>query len=143
MQTKFFMKLRRIFFVSLFSLFVLCQAGFAELIDNGDGTVTDTKTGLMWQKVEAGIKTWEAALSYTKALKLAGHSDWRLPNRNELESIVDYRSEFPDAMSSQYWSSTSNETNSDYAWTVAFLDGGIYSNNKDSSLNVRAVRGEQ
>jgi hypothetical protein len=62
----------------------------AALIDNGNGTVTDTGSGLMWQKATApGTYTWQAALSYCENLSLAGHSDWRLPNRNELESLVD------------------------------------------------------
>ena len=61
-------------------------------IDNGDGTITDTVTGLMWQKATApGTYTWEQALTYCENLTLAGdYSDWRLPNRNELQSIVDY-----------------------------------------------------
>jgi len=67
--------MRKIFLISMLSLFVFCSTGYAELIDNGDGTVTDTKTGLMWQKAEAGTKPWEAALAYCETLGLAGHSD--------------------------------------------------------------------
>ena len=62
-------------------------------IDNGDGTISDTSTGLMWQKATApGTYTWEQALTYCENLTLpaGGYSDWRLPNRNELQSIVDY-----------------------------------------------------
>ncbi len=59
--------------------------------DNGDGTITDRATGLMWQKADSGKgMNWGQALAYAGNLKLAGHSDWRLPNAKELQSIVDY-----------------------------------------------------
>ena len=59
--------------------------------DNGDGTVTDTATGLMWQKADSGKGlNWEEALTYAATLRLAGQADWRLPNAKELQSIVDY-----------------------------------------------------
>ena len=58
--------------------------------DNGDGTVTDSATGLMWQKGYAKGLNWEDALRYAENLELAGHSDWRLPDIKELQSIVDY-----------------------------------------------------
>ncbi len=59
--------------------------------DNGDGTVTDRATGLMWQKAdsEKGMN-WQQALDYAEKLTLAGHDDWRLPNAKELQSLVDY-----------------------------------------------------
>jgi hypothetical protein len=62
--------------------------------DNGDGTISDRATGLMWS--EADSKTglnWEAALAWVQAMnaeKYCGYSDWRLPNGKELQSIVDY-----------------------------------------------------
>ena len=65
--------------------------GKNNFIDNGDGTVSDYATGLMWQKADDGIaRDWEAALAYSENLELAGYSDWRLPNAKELQSIVDY-----------------------------------------------------
>lgn len=61
------------------------------LFDNGDGTVSDYATGLMWQKADAGRRMdWESALAYAEALTLAGHTDWHLPTAKELQSIVDY-----------------------------------------------------
>lgn len=60
-------------------------------VDNGDGTVSDNATGLMWQKADDGIgRDWEESLSYAENLELGTHSDWRLPNAKELQSIVDY-----------------------------------------------------
>ncbi|GEM_PF-1321741 len=62
--------------------------------DNGDGTVTDDATGLMWMKADsASAMSWEAALEYVKTQNTAnylGYSDWRLPNAKELQSLVDY-----------------------------------------------------
>jgi hypothetical protein len=68
--------------------------------DNGNGTVTDKATGLMWMTVDSGkLKAgknkdgklnWHEALRWTQNLEYAGYSDWRLPNAKELQSIVDY-----------------------------------------------------
>lgn len=65
--------------------------GVNEYFDNGDGTITDSSTGLMWQKNDSNDSlNWEYALAYAEDLTLAGYSDWRLPNTKELQSIVDY-----------------------------------------------------
>ncbi len=71
--------------------------GRNKFLDNGNGTVTDMATGLMWQKNDSGITmNWKDALSYAENLKYAGYDDWRLPNAKELHSIVDY-TRAPDA----------------------------------------------
>ncbi|MCK5642463.1 MAG: DUF1566 domain-containing protein, partial [Gammaproteobacteria bacterium] len=77
--------------------------------DNGDGTVTDKATGLMWMKIDSGklkagtakdgTMDWRQALDWAENLEYAGYSDWRLPNAKELHSIVDY-SRCPDATKS-------------------------------------------
>lgn len=56
--------------------------------DNGDGTVTDNVTGLMWLQDMGGKMTWDEALSYAENFELAGYTDRRLPNAKELQSIV-------------------------------------------------------
>jgi hypothetical protein len=59
--------------------------------DNGDGTVTDNVTGLMWEKaVSDRPLTWEESLRRCEDLELGGHDDWRLPSINELQSLVTY-----------------------------------------------------
>lgn len=71
--------------------------GVNDFVDNGDGTVVDRATGLMWQKADSGRgMDWTEALVYAETLELAGQTDWRLPNAKELQSIVDY-SRAPDA----------------------------------------------
>jgi len=67
------------------------EYGINSFIDNGDGTVTDLATGLMWQKADSGTgMDWKDSLEYAENLELAGYDDWRLPNAKELQSIVDY-----------------------------------------------------
>ncbi|MGE5279247.1 MAG: DUF1566 domain-containing protein [Deltaproteobacteria bacterium] len=74
--------------------------GANDFVDNGDGTVTDAATGLMWMKADAGRPMgWEEALAYAEDLRYAGHDDWRLPNAKELQYIVDY-TRSPDATGS-------------------------------------------
>lgn len=59
--------------------------------DNGDGTITDQATGLMWMQDDNGTGlNWPDALAYAESFVYAGFSDWRLPNAKELQSIVDY-----------------------------------------------------
>jgi hypothetical protein len=65
--------------------------GVNQFIDNGDGTVTDQATGLMWMQQDSGAgMTWQDALAWAEAAQTAGHGDWRLPNAKELQSILDY-----------------------------------------------------
>jgi Protein of unknown function (DUF1566)/EF hand len=74
--------------------------GRNDFVDNGDGTVTDRATGLMWMKLDSGAiggagehdgkLNWQEALRWAEDLTYAGHDDWRLPNAKELQSIVDY-----------------------------------------------------
>ncbi len=71
--------------------------GVNDFEDNGDGTVTDHATGLMWQQNDSGAgMLWADALDYAQAMNASnylGHSDWRLPNAKELHSILDYNLE--------------------------------------------------
>jgi arylsulfatase A-like enzyme len=59
-------------------------------VNNGDGTITDLDTGLMWSQLPGASTTWDAALSYAENLSLGGFSDWRLPNVKELQTLTDY-----------------------------------------------------
>ena len=67
------------------------SSGTNDFHDNGDGTITDKATGLTWQQADSGKgMNWQEALAYAEGLTLAGHSDWRLPNAKELQTLVDY-----------------------------------------------------
>jgi hypothetical protein len=65
--------------------------GVNRFADNGDGTITDTATGLTWLQADSGqAMTWEEALAWAESLTAGGSGDWRLPNAKELQSLVDY-----------------------------------------------------
>jgi len=67
------------------------EYGKNSFIDNGDGTVSDLATGLMWQKSDDGTaRNWEEAIEYADRQVLSGYDDWKLPDAKELQSIVDY-----------------------------------------------------
>ncbi|CAK0774600.1 exported hypothetical protein [Gammaproteobacteria bacterium] len=144
------------------------------LIDNKDGTVTQDTTGLTWAKCSEGQTynsgacsgnasaiSWVDALAAAKNSRLAGHDDWRLPNAEELASLVDY-SRFNPAINTSifsiapfgwYWTSTSYMSDPSAAWFVGFDDGNFYSgghyhgaviaDSKSKDFNVRLVRGGQ
>ena len=89
------------------TFFVRCVRGAAygvnDFADNGDSTITDRASGLMWSKGDSarGLN-WQEALAWIQtknAENLLGHNDWRLPNAKELQSIVDY-TRSPDTTSS-------------------------------------------
>ncbi len=56
--------------------------------DNGDGTITDLNTGLIWQKTMHEKMSFSEAINYAKTLNLAGYSDWRIPTIKELYSLI-------------------------------------------------------
>jgi uncharacterized repeat protein (TIGR02543 family) len=132
---------------------------------NGDSTVTHAKTGLMWKQCAEGLSgtncatgtlttmTWQNALKAANTANtaiFAGHADWRLPNKKELESIVEFcgynpsinQTVFPATPASLFWSGSSYADPS-YAWYVYFGFGDAGAATKASSYVVRLVRGGQ
>ena len=108
--------------------FVHCVRGNTDygknnFTNNGNGTVSDSATGLMWQQADDGTKReFDAAITYCEALSLGGQTDWRLPNIKELQSILDY-SRAPDytgsaAINAVFTASTftNEEAIIDYPW---------------------------
>ncbi len=109
-------------------------------INNGDGTVTDMLTGLMWTKNAdlCGKITWEDAVDCCNGLDLAGYDDWRLPNMHELHSLIDYSEKAPalaeghpfehvhtSFQNNFYWSSSTNFYLANSAWRVDMCKGHI------------------
>ena len=77
------------FFV-LISIFIMPAMASDRFVNNGDGTVTDTKTGLMWSATDNGNHiNWTAACSYCQSYSAGGHTDWRMPTLAELTSLYD------------------------------------------------------
>jgi hypothetical protein len=144
----------------------------APFTDNLDGTVTDDATGLIWDKCSWG-QTWDSGgntcsasgdattHNWADALALAitanaashrGVDDWRLPNRTELESLVDIDAStgptiditaFPNTPSNWYWTSTTYAPAPADAWHVYFNDGYSDAYNKTLTFRVRLVRSGQ
>jgi hypothetical protein len=173
--------------------------------DNGDGTITDNNTKLMWEKKDqasGGLHNWANVYSWSGLCSVlttkscgtdadfgvsggackakgpmtifqwvaqlnmgagfAGHTDWRVPNVKELESIVNYQNFNPAAgaafnascslgctvatcsctQSGDYWSATTFVGSPGYAWGVYFADGDVFDYNKTYEFYLRAVRSD-
>ncbi len=140
--------------------------------DNGDGTVTDNLTGLMWEKLsddgtihdKDNTYTWADAFASKVATLnssvFAGFSDWRVPNRKELDTLVNLEAVNPSTFSAfntscsaactvltcsctrsdYHWSSTTVEALPYDAWVVNFFLGETFNNFKSTTYFVRAVR---
>lgn len=138
-------------------------------VDHGNGTVTDIRTGLMWQRcadglsgADCGTGTPTAHASFAAALGRAtavnadaagagrGHDDWRVPNRNELASLAQSacaapainRLRFPATPSiAPFWSSSPAATS--MAWVVQFNDGSVLPASTTGNRHLRLVRAGQ
>ena len=111
--------------------------------DNGDGTVTDALTGLMWLKSPPALPagTWSDTLDYANNLSHGGYEDWRIPNINELSSLVDLSlpsmagwlngSGFENIQGLYYWTGTTAPAATGNAYYVSMVDGFI--NNRAKS----------
>lgn len=122
------------------------------LIDNRDGTVTDQRTGLVWQKTPSAREmTWEQALAHCASLPPSKAGRWRLPNVKELRSLSDDEKSSPsvdtklisDLRAAPYWSSTSQVNRPARAWYVDFESGLVTYEDKTTPFLVLAVSGGQ
>jgi len=137
-----------------------------DFVDHGDGTITHTKTGLMWMKCTIGLSglscgtgtqtsyTWTNALAAVKTFNItgfAGYSDWRMPNIKELMSIVEQQcvgpainqNIFPTPFVLTYLSSSPvnwSGPNGNKVWAVNFSGGSIKMMNKITRGYLRLVR---
>ena len=143
-------------------------SNYVPVIRNGDEMIFDSGMNLYWKKDPVQTETWQEALAYCEGLEYAGASDWRLPNRNELLTLVDYSkagsevyhydssvrgeseipSLFPGMTADLFWSSTSSDRN---PWIIDMVDGtsypfgngssgGLYMRRSDSAPSVLCVR---
>ena len=139
--------------------------------DNGDDTITDELTHLIWDKHanRYGQRSWANALTVCSQMADNGGDlqdgsivgDWRLPNRFELESILHmgYQSPalpntsgadqlmegdpFSNVQSTIYWTSTTSAINSGLAWIVNLSDGSVSVKKKVDGVPVWCVRDRQ
>lgn len=135
------------------------QANFS---DNGDGTILDNSTGLVWQKCTKGQNNdpncsgtaepinWQNSINYCNNLDLANRT-WRLPSINELKTLIDLEKSTEPAIDltvfpataftslSRYWSSTSSPNRS-AAYTILFRTGDVTTNAIKTDSTIRYVR---
>lgn len=130
--------------------------------DNGNGTITDIKTGLIWKQCSEGQSgascsgtaariNWSMALAAAANSSFAGFNDWRLPNRKELWSLVETacydpainEARFPNTSGDMYWTSSSRASDASLANCVHFFYGNDVFGFKTSIYRVRLVRGGQ
>ncbi len=124
-------------------------------INNGNGTVTDTVTGLMWQQTDGGEMTIENAMAYCDSLTLAGYTNWRLPNPQESFSILIHQNANPaldpaafTKTGAEYWWTNARQANDNTRVWVTNAGGGIGNHPKSETISaggtkkihVRAVR---
>ncbi|MBI4741105.1 MAG: DUF1566 domain-containing protein [Betaproteobacteria bacterium] len=152
-------------FLAIVLNIALALPAFAAFTDNGDGTVTDSTTGLMWMRctmrqtwngttcinaAQTNMFTWGQAKALTS--NFAGHSDWRLPKVRELQSIVDYAvttaptingSVFPATPQDTFWSASPYALDPSQAWQLDFTYGVILAFSPLDYSEVRLVRGGQ
>lgn len=142
----------------MFLLSVSTVSAQSRFIDNGDGTVTDTKTQLMWVKYADlfGGQNWDEASNYVNNFILGTScgtplSDWRLPNQWELQSLLDLGNynpalptghPFTDVSATPYWTSTSHWNNGveDMAIYVPMYNAGVGYAHKSDPFSVWPVR---
>lgn len=121
-------------------------------IDNGNGTVTDTMTGLMWLQDDRNYgkkkQKWADGMKSCKKFEFAGHNDWRMPTVQELFSLVDFtKKEYPlinnifHLQGYWYWTTTEYVSTTGNAMIVYFNLGIVTITNKTNAYYVRPVRG--
>lgn len=125
-------------------------------VDKGDGTISESVTGLLWQKVDAGEMTFDAAQAYVKTLSLGGKTGWRLPTPQEAVQLLHYDANnpaldtkfFPASSAEYYWTSDTLVGDASRVW-VTNVGGGLGPHPKNETLSaggthrfhVRAVYG--
>lgn len=133
----------------------------ANFVDNGDGTVSDATTGLMWMKCSVGQTlsgstcvgdatelNWQQALVFSHGYQFANLDGWRLPNIKELASITERQcvrpaineALFPNTPADDFWTSTPSLLDSQRAWVVAFFNSSNSIKQKDLFVFARLVR---
>jgi hypothetical protein len=115
--------------------------------DNSNETITDTLTGLMWAKnanLPGSRITWFQAAEFCSSLTLGGYTDWRLPDLNELKSLINddepdsaawlNRQGFTNVQSYDYWSASTRPTDPIGVWLVHMRNGNVYNGYKSHNI---------
>lgn len=151
------------------------RSGVGRVFTETGGTVLDERTGLYWENLsdDGSIHDRDDSYTWTQAFSVkiatlnseafAGYSDWRMPNRFELETLLDLGNTTPATYpafnrptclpgcspeecnctkaSARFWTASTSELSPELAWTVLFATGESVGYSKTSTAMVRAVRG--
>lgn len=110
--------------------------------DNGDSTVTDNNTELMWQQVPISDKlSWEDAKEYCENLVFAGYDDWRLPNIKELFSLNDFGKGWPYIDTEYFFLASGEVDKSEQFWSSNIYVGTTVEGGENSAFGVNHVTG--
>jgi hypothetical protein len=103
-------------------------------------TVIDTDKGFEWQLENPGLMRWRDGMNYCQRLNLNNHTDWRLPNKQELESGAGIAVHFVDLKPVFFWTSTDYEANKEKSWLVNLVYGFVGYDDGGFSYDVKCVR---
>lgn len=110
--------------------------------DHGDGTVTDLKTGLMWQQAPSSSDySWQDAVDYCESLELNGYDDWRIPSCKELYSISDFGLGWPYLNTSYFHLASGEVTKDEQFWASNHYVGTTVEGGENSAFGVNHVTG--
>jgi hypothetical protein len=105
--------------------------------DNGDGTVTDEVTELMWQQTpSSGSLNWEEANEYCESLELAGYDDWRMPTLKELYSISDFSQGWPYLDTAYFDLAGKNVSKDEQYWAADYYAGTTVEGGSEAAFGV-------
>jgi hypothetical protein len=114
---------------------------------NGNGTVSDTLTGLMWQQADGGEMTIENATTYCSTLSLGGYSNWRLPSAHEAFSILNHQNNNPalnttvfTTSTAEYWWTSDKQANDNAKIWCTNAGGGIGNHPKTETISAGGVK---
>ena len=110
--------------------------------DNGDETITDKNTGLMWQQIPSSDDyTWQEAVDYCESLELGGYDDWRMPSCKELYSISDFNSGWPYLNTTYFTLASGQVTKDEQFWSSNYYVGVTVEGGSNSAMGVNHVTG--
>lgn len=133
----------------------------AQFSVNETGIVKDSSTGLMWMRCSLGQNwngntcegeaiemTWAAAITQASQTTAYSFNEWRLPNKNELNSLIETACSrpsinlaiFPETISNTYWTSSPYDDENKYVWVVHFDNGNVFPSSASNTATVRLVR---
>lgn len=154
-------------YIFAFDVFAICSDNLVKSTPDdqfeisNNGVIIDYNNRLMWMRCsvgqnwtgnecngEASATLWRDAVNFASTVNYENHSDWRLPNKNELNSIVETACAFPaintyifpQTANRAYWTSSPYDNEAKHIWAIYFTDGTIFSMAGSGAASIRLVR---